>query len=96
MNEQQKHLVNLIQQQQDIIAQINSIQNELVSKRELFLRVQGAIDYLQRIGTKLPDLSEKNDSNKSNKEEFQDLNSFMSKEQMEKLDKYAEYLSESH
>jgi hypothetical protein len=47
MNDQQQHLANLLQQQSQL--------NEQISKnRELFWKIQGAIEYLQQIGVTLP------------------------------------------
>ena len=47
MNDQQQHLANLLQQQSQL--------NEQISKnRELFWKIQGAIEYLQQIEVTLP------------------------------------------
>ena len=55
MSEQQDHLTNLLKQRQDLIDEINGLQNQATSKRELLLRASGAIEYLQQIGVKLPE-----------------------------------------
>ena len=48
MTEQQEHLINLLQQRQ-------SLSQETTEKRELLLKVQGAIEYLTQIGVTLPE-----------------------------------------
>jgi hypothetical protein len=48
MTEQQQHLANLLQQRSDL-------DNTIAQNRELFLKVQGAIEYLQQIGVTLPE-----------------------------------------
>ena len=58
MSEQQDHLTNLLKQRQDLIDEINGLQNQAASKRELLLRASGAIEYLQQIGVTLPEEGE--------------------------------------
>jgi hypothetical protein len=53
MTEQQIHLTQLIKQQNEISQELQSITNLATSKRELLLKVQGAIEYLQQIGVVL-------------------------------------------
>ena len=48
MTEQQQHLANLLQQRADL-------DNAIAKNRELFWKVQGAIEYLQQIGVTLPE-----------------------------------------
>jgi len=55
MSEQQDHLTNLLKQRQDLIDEINGLQNQAASKRELLLRASGAIEYLQQVGVTLPE-----------------------------------------
>lgn len=55
MTEQQEHLSNLLTQRQSISQELESLQTQITSKRELFLRVQGAIEYLQQVGVTLPE-----------------------------------------
>jgi len=55
MTEQQQHLSNLFQQRQTLAQEIESLNGQLTGKRELFLKVQGAIEYLQQIGVTLPE-----------------------------------------
>jgi hypothetical protein len=48
MTEQQQHLVQLLQQRADLDASI-------AKNKELFWKVQGAIEYLQQTGVTLPE-----------------------------------------
>tara|TARA_R100000406_G_scaffold85040_2_gene68294 strand:- start:46 stop:228 length:183 start_codon:yes stop_codon:yes gene_type:complete len=48
MTEQQEHLKNLIQQR-------NDLESTLTKNKELFWKVQGAIEYLARTGVTLPE-----------------------------------------
>ena len=58
MTEQQQHLANLLQQRQTLSQEIESLQGQVTAKRELFLKVQGAIEYLQQVGVVLPEPEE--------------------------------------
>jgi prefoldin subunit 5 len=55
MTEQQEHLSNLLQQRQTISQELESLQGQATAKRELFLKVQGVIEYLTQIGVVLPE-----------------------------------------
>ena len=55
MTEQQQHLMNLLQQRQSLVQEIENLNGEVTAKRELFLKVQGAIEYLQQIGVTIPE-----------------------------------------
>ena len=48
MTEQQTHLQNLIQQRDEL-------ESSLTKNRELFWKVQGAIEYLSQTGVTLPE-----------------------------------------
>ena len=48
MTEQQQHLENLLQQKVQL-------EQQIAQNRELFWKVQGAIEYLQQIGVTLPE-----------------------------------------
>jgi len=49
------HLQNLVEKKQEIINNMNELQNQFNSSREGLLKVQGAIEYLEAIGVKLPE-----------------------------------------
>ena len=55
MAEQQQHLTNLLQQRQTLSQELETLQGQATAKRELFLKVQGAIEYLQQVGVVLPE-----------------------------------------
>ena len=55
MTEQQEHLTNLINQRQQLSQELETLQGQTNSKRELFLKVQGVIEYLTQIGVVLPE-----------------------------------------
>ena len=48
LTEQQKHLKNLLEQR-------NDLESALTKNRELYLKVQGAIEYLTQTGVTLPE-----------------------------------------
>ncbi len=62
MTEQQQHFANLIKQRESLLEEINSIQGQINSKRELFFKVQGAIEYLQQIGVTVSEVSDTEES----------------------------------
>jgi hypothetical protein len=55
MTEQQQHLQSAIQQQNVLLNEIQSLQSEIDSKRQLAVKAQGIIEYLDQIGVKLPE-----------------------------------------
>ena len=55
MTEQQNHLAGLLEQRQTIVNEINELNAQVSAKRELVLRAQGAIEYLQQVGGTLPE-----------------------------------------
>ena len=44
-----QHLQSAQQQQQQLLSEIQELQNQISNKRELVLKVQGVIEYLQQI-----------------------------------------------
>ena len=55
MTEQQKHLQSAIQQQNTLLNEIQNLQSQIDSKRQLAVKAQGIIEYLDQIGVKLPE-----------------------------------------
>lgn len=53
MSEQQEHLANLLEQQKTLVQDIQELERAIVSKREMVLKIQGALEYLQQIGVTL-------------------------------------------
>ena len=58
MTEQQTHLRQVIEQQQQLVAEINTLNNQVATKREIVLKLQGVIEYLQQTGVVLPTAEE--------------------------------------
>ena len=58
MTEQQQHLEQLIKQARELQNELETLQNTSIARRELFWKVQGAIEYLSQIGVKLPEPEE--------------------------------------
>jgi hypothetical protein len=54
MTDQQKHLQQVIEQQQQVINDINTLNNQLTTKRELAFKLQGVLEYLEQTGVVLP------------------------------------------
>ena len=55
LTEQQGHLQSILSQQKDLANEINNLNAQLQSKKELFNKTQGVVEYLQTIGVKLPE-----------------------------------------
>ena len=58
MTEQQTHLQQVIEQQQQLVSEINTLNNQVATKRELAIKLQGVIEYLQQTGIVLPTVEE--------------------------------------
>ena len=55
MTEQQQHLQSAIQQQNNLLNEIQKLQTDIDNKRQLAVKAQGIIEYLDQIGVKLPE-----------------------------------------
>ena len=55
MNEQQNHLSQLIEQRNNLTSQLENIQGQSARTREVLLKTQGAIEYLEAVGVTLPE-----------------------------------------
>ncbi len=55
MNEQQEHLTQLLEQRGNLSQQLESTQTQIGRTRELLFKTQGAIEYLEAVGVKLPE-----------------------------------------
>ena len=55
LSEQQGHLQSILNQQKELANEINMLQGQLTSKKELFNKTQGVVEYLQTIGVTLPE-----------------------------------------
>ena len=58
LTEQQKHLQSVLEQQQTLISEINTLEAQAKSKREMAIKLQGIAEYLNGIGGKLPEAEE--------------------------------------
>ena len=52
--EQQNHLKQVVEQSQALVTEINQLEGQAKSKREMLLKLQGIIEYLQQTGVELP------------------------------------------
>ena len=55
MTDQQNHLTQLIEQREKLAVDLEKIGAQSTRTRELFLKTQGAIEYLQAVGVTLPE-----------------------------------------
>ena len=54
MTEQQEHLKQVLEQQQQLAAEFEELQRQSTAKKELFIKLQGIVEYLQQTGVTLP------------------------------------------
>ena len=52
--EQQNHLKSVVEQSQTLVSEINQLEGQAKNKREMLLKLQGIIEYLQQTGVELP------------------------------------------
>ena len=52
--EQQNHLKHVVEQSQTLVSEINQLEVQAKSKREMLLKLQGIVEYLQQTGVELP------------------------------------------
>ena len=55
MTDSQTHLKSAIEQRDAIVKEIQELNTQIATKRELGLKVQGIIEYLEQTGVKLPE-----------------------------------------
>ena len=55
MNEQQNHLSQLLEQRNKLTSDLETLGNQSTRTRELYLKTQGAIEYLEAVGVTLPE-----------------------------------------
>jgi hypothetical protein len=63
MTDQQTHLSSAIEQQKALIEEMKTLESNLSNKRELAIKLQGVIEYLNQIGVKLPEPESEEPSN---------------------------------
>ena len=54
MTDQQQHLKQVLEQQKVLVAEINELNTQVDSKRQMALKLQGVLEYLQQLGIELP------------------------------------------
>jgi len=52
--DQQNHLKSVVEQSQTLVNEINQLEGTAKQKREMLLKLQGIIEYLQQTGVELP------------------------------------------
>lgn len=55
MTDQQNHLVQLIEQRDNLTSDLEKLGAQSTRTREVLLKTQGAIEYLQAVGVTLPE-----------------------------------------
>ena len=55
MTEQENHLKQVLTQQKTLVDEINALNNQITSKREMAVKLQGIAEYLDQLGVKLPE-----------------------------------------
>ena len=55
LTDQQKHLQSVLEQQQTLVSEINRLEAQVRSKRDMAVKLQGIAEYLNGIGVKLPE-----------------------------------------
>ena len=58
LTDQQRHLQQVIEQQNQLISDINQLQAQIDSKRQMAVKLQGVMEYLTELGTTLPEPEE--------------------------------------
>ena len=53
--EQQNHLKSILDQSQGLVNEINQLEGQAKQKRDLLIKLQGIIEYLQQTGVTLPE-----------------------------------------
>ena len=54
VTDHQNHLKSVTEQAQGLVNEINQLEGQAKSKREMLLKLQGIIEYLQQTGVEMP------------------------------------------
>jgi len=54
VTDHQTHLKSITEQAQGLVNEINQLEGQAKSKRDMLLKLQGIIEYLQQTGVELP------------------------------------------
>ena len=55
MNDQQNHLTQLLEQRTKLASDLEALGSQSTRTKELYLKTQGAIEYLEAVGVTLPE-----------------------------------------
>ena len=69
MTDQQQHLKSVTEQQKLLVDELQRLTNEVNSKREMAIKLQGIIEYLTGIGVTLPEEPKEEVSEEESKSE---------------------------
>ena len=58
MTDQENHLKQVLTQQKTLVDEINALNNQITSKREMAVKLQGIAEYLDQLGVKVPEEKE--------------------------------------
>ena len=58
MTEQQSHLQQVLEQQKELVTEVRELDSKIALKRELYMKLQGVVEYLQQTGVTLPEVEE--------------------------------------
>ena len=64
MTDQQTHLQQVIEQQDQLIQEVNTLNTQVTAKRELIMKLQGVLEYLNQTGVTLPTSEDAAEENK--------------------------------
>ena len=53
MTDQENHLKQVLTQQKALVDEINALNNQITSKREMAVKLQGIAEYLDQLGVKV-------------------------------------------
>ena len=54
MTDQENHLKQVLTQQKTLVDEINALNSQITTKREMAVKLQGIAEYLDQLGVKLP------------------------------------------
>lgn len=54
MTDQQQHLEQVLEQQKSLVNEINELNTQVESKRQMAIKLQGVREYLEQLGVELP------------------------------------------
>ena len=55
MTDQENHLKQVLTQQKTLVDEINALNSQITSKREMAVKLQGIAEYLDQLGVKVPE-----------------------------------------